>query len=108
MQIKLPTILEIYVNAANAGDADKGSSCFSESATVLDEGKTLTGRKSIRDWMIKTKKKYNHTARPVQFQEKEDEAILTAEVAGNFDGSPVTLEYRFTLKNDLIETLRIQ
>ena len=57
---------------------------------------------------IKTKKKYNHIAKPVRILEKEGEAILTAEVSGDFDGSPVTLEYRFTLTNGLIEALRIQ
>jgi len=98
MQVKLPKTLETYVTAANAGDSDKGSSCFSESATVLDEGETLVGRKAIRDWMIKTKKKYNHTTRPLRYRETGGEAIMTAELAGTFDGSPVTLEYHFKLK----------
>ena len=52
MKVILPKTLEIYVNAANAGDSETGSSCFSENAIVLDEGETLKGRKSIRDWII--------------------------------------------------------
>ncbi|QQR81233.1 MAG: nuclear transport factor 2 family protein [Deltaproteobacteria bacterium] len=78
MKVKLPKILEIYVHAANAGDPEMGSSCFSENAIVLDEGETLKGRRSIRDWMVKTKKKYNHFTKPLKFREVAGEAIMTA------------------------------
>jgi len=107
MTIKLNKTIETYVNAANADDPEKGSSCFSENATVLDEGETLRGRKSIRDWMIKTKKKYNHITKPLKFREQSGEAIMIAELSGNFDGSPITLEYHFKMKNDLIDDLRV-
>lgn len=107
MSIKLPESIAVYVDAANAGDADKGSACFSENATVLDEGKTLIGRKSIYDWMKKTKEEYNHITRPLKFREKSGEAVLTAELTGTFPGSPIVLEYHFELKNHLIQKLRI-
>jgi len=107
MTFKLNKTIETYVNAANAGDSEKGSACFSENATVLDEGETLRGRKSIRDWMVKTKKKYNHITKPLKFREQSGEAIMTAELSGTFDGSPITLEYHFKMKNDLIDDLRV-
>jgi len=73
MTTKLPKAIQNYVNAANAGDTNAGSLCFSETATVLDEGETLKGRKSIREWMEKTKKKYNHHTEPLSFEEKSGE-----------------------------------
>lgn len=107
MSIALPKTLETYVNAANAGDSDQGSACFSENATVLDEGETLTGRQSIHDWLATAKKNYNYTMKPLKFLEHAGDAILTAEVAGTFDGSPVILEYHFKMKNGLIDDLRV-
>jgi len=107
MSVPLPKILQTYVNAANAGDAATGSSCFSESATVLDEGETLKGRKAIREWMQNTKKKYNHHTEPLDFRENDGEAIMTAELTGTFPGSPITLEYYFKLKDNLINDLRV-
>lgn len=107
MKVILPKTLEIYVNAANAGDSETGSSCFSENAIVLDEGETLKGRKSIRDWMVKTKKKYNHITKPLKFREESGKAIMTAELSGTFNGSPITLEYHFKMKNNLIDDLRV-
>lgn len=107
MSVKLTQTIETYIAAANAGDAVKGSLCFSEDATVLDEGETLKGRKSIHDWMVKTRKKYNHTVRPLIFIQQAHESILTAEITGNFDGSPITLDYHFKIKNEQIEDLRV-
>jgi hypothetical protein len=107
MSTKLPKTIQTYVNAANSGDAEIGSSCFAENATVLDEGETLKGRKRIRAWMEETRKKYSHHTKPLDYTENSGEAVMTAELTGNFPGSPVTLEYHFKLKNDLIEDLRV-
>jgi hypothetical protein len=107
MTVKLHKTIETYVSAANAGDPEKGSSCFSENATVLDEGETLRGRKSIRNWMVKTKKKYNHITKPLKFREQSGEAVMTAELSGTFEGSPITLEYHFKMNNNLIDDLRV-
>ena len=56
MTVKLPNLIDTYVKAQNAYDADAALACFSEDAIVLDEGETLTGIKAIREWMEKTKK----------------------------------------------------
>ncbi len=43
----------------------------------------------------------------MDFKEGTEEAIMTAELSGNFEGSPVTLEYHFKIKNNLIDDLRV-
>lgn len=108
MSIKLPEPIATYIEAANSGDIKKGSTCFSETATVFDEGETLTGRKAISEWMDKTKKKYNHITKPLKFQEQNGNVIMNAELTGTFPGSPIVLEYHFKLKNHLIHSLRIE
>jgi uncharacterized protein (TIGR02246 family) len=107
MDIKLPKTIDTYVKAQNAYDADAALACFSENATVLDEGETLTGKKAIREWMEKTKKKYSPQLRPISIKETAEEIIMTTEVSGTFDGSPVNLDYQFKVRNDLIEDLRV-
>jgi hypothetical protein len=39
--------------------------------------------------------------------EKNKETVVTATLSGNFDGSPVALDYYFTMKDQKIATLRI-
>ncbi len=107
MSFKLPKLIETYIKAQNAYDADTALACFSENATVLDEGETLRGKKAIREWMEKTKKKYSPQFRPVGIKETKAETILTTEVSGTFDGSPVKLDYHFKIKDNLIEELNI-
>jgi ketosteroid isomerase-like protein len=105
MSVKLPKLINTFIKAQNAYDADTALACFSENATVLDEGETLKGKKAIREWMEKTKKKYSPKFRPVSIKESTGEIIMTTEVSGTFDGSPVNLDYHFKVRNNLIEDL---
>jgi hypothetical protein len=107
MSVKLPKLIETYIKAQNAYDADIALACFSENATVYDEGETLRGKKAIRDWMEKTKKKYSPQFQPLGIKKTKEETIMTTEVSGTFDGSPVKLDYHFKIKNNLIEDLNI-
>jgi len=40
--------------------------------------------------------------------EGDNETVVTTQVSGNFDGSPVQLHYHFTLKGDKISVLSIR
>lgn len=107
MSVKLPNIIDAYIKAVNANDIASALDCFSNNATVLDEGETFTGKKSIRDWIEKTTKKYSPQFMPLGIKESNVETIMTTEVSGTFDGSPIKLDYHFKIKNNLIENLRI-
>ncbi len=105
MSVQLPKLIDTYLKAQNAYDGETALACFSENATVLDEGKTSKGKKAIREWMEETKKKYSPQFRPLGI--KREETIMTTEVSGTFDGSPVKLDYHFKIKDNLIEELNI-
>jgi hypothetical protein len=107
MSVQLPKIIDTYIKAQNAYAADEALACFSENATVHDEGETLNGKKAIREWMEKTKKKYSPKFRPLGIKESKEETIMTTEVSGTFDGSPVKLDYHFKIRNNLIEDLNV-
>lgn len=106
--MKLPILIEKYVRASNENDLKTFVSCFSESATVLDEGETLTGRKLIGEWFTKTKKKYQQKTQPISISENGDNFVLTAKISGSFAGSPIELKYSIQTKSGLIEDLRIK
>ena len=108
MTIKLPRIIQEYVDASNKHDVASILSCFSDDARVHDEGETLNGKKSIEDWLIKTIQKYKFHFKP--FGLKGDggaEVVVAMEVAGTFDGSPVALDYQFVINNDRILSLAV-
>jgi ketosteroid isomerase-like protein len=106
MTIKLPRIINDYVNASNAHDAKSILSCFSDDAVVRDERNDFRGKKMIEDWITKTIEKYKCQLKPISI--KDDNAVVVAvEVSGTFDGSPITLDYHFTIESDKILSLTI-
>lgn len=106
MPITLPAPIAAYF-AADRHDADAVAACFSESATVLDEGKTHIGREAIRQWKAETSGKFSYTVEPFAVAGDKDRTIVTGHVSGDFPGSPVDLRYAFTLEGDLITGLEI-
>jgi hypothetical protein len=103
----LPTPIAIYIVAANRGDAEALAQCFAGNAVVRDEGKTIQGLAAIKKWMIETKQKYQHTIESLAFTQKDGNTIVTNRLTGNFPGSPIELEFVFTLDHDKIAALEI-
>lgn len=108
MKLILPKVIDKYIKASNDSDLKNFISCFSDSATVLDEGELLTGHQAIREWFTKTRKNYEFKSEPVSFEDKGENIILKSKVSGNFPGSPVVLDYQFKIRSGLIQNLRIR
>jgi ketosteroid isomerase-like protein len=108
MSIKLPKIVAAYVQAQNAHDAKSILACFSENALVHDEGEDHRGKKAIAEWIDKTTKKYKPHFRPTKIEVGDEETVLAVKVSGTFEGSPVDLDFHFVIKNEFIESLKIQ
>jgi ketosteroid isomerase-like protein len=103
----LPAPITLYVAAENSGDANLLEQCFAEDAVVLDEGKTIEGLAAMKEWRAETKKKYQHTIEPLKFAEKEGKTVVSNRLTGNFPGSPIELEFVFTLAGGKIVSLEI-
>ena len=97
MSIHLPPPIDLYLKTESSGEVNSLSECFAPNATVRDESHTYEGLAAIRRWMTATKKKYNHTVTPLEISG----TVLKAKLAGNFPGSPVTLEFRFALEGTI-------
>lgn len=106
MSLNLPAPINAYF------DADKGNSdavvlCFTENAIVKDEGHTYNNLAAIKQWKINASKKYTYTNEPFASEDKDGKTIVTSRVSGNFPGSPVNLQYRFSLEGNKISYLEI-
>jgi hypothetical protein len=106
--LDLPTPIAIYAAAENRDDTEVLDQCFAEEAVVRDEGQTIKGLAAIKQWKTETKKKYQHTIEPLAFDQKEGKTVVTNRLTGNFPGSPIELEFVFTLEGDKITFLEIR
>ncbi|TDW51647.1 hypothetical protein EV144_101323 [Flavobacterium sp. 270] len=105
--MNLPKVLSDLVKTQNNFDSVAYANCFSETAVVFDEGKTHIGRKEIEHWIADANERYEAVMKPIDFEEKESESILKAEVSGNFEGSPIVLNYHLEITDGLIKSLKI-
>ena len=105
--IELPHIIKKYVGASNQHDVKSILSCFSDNALVHDEGAELHGNKAIEGWIVQTIEKYKFHFEPLGIKASDSDSVVAVEVSGNFEGSPVTLDYHFTIQNDKISSLTI-
>ncbi len=104
----LPKLIAIYIVAENSGDTEALAKCFAEHAVVRDEGQTIEGLAAIKQWMAETRRKYQHTVEPLASVQIEDKTIVTNRLTGNFPGSPIDLEFVFTLDGNKIVSLEIR
>ena len=75
---------------------------------VTDEGTTIQGHDSIRQWRRETAPSYNYTVEVLSAENTSgDNYLVTAKLEGTFPGSPVQLNCGFPLHDYLISELRI-
>ena len=106
MQLDLPKPIAAYF-AADKGDSEAVSQCFTETAVVTDEGHTYDGRAAIKQWKAEASTKYQYTSEPLACEHKDRKFVVTSRLTGNFPGSPVNLRFFFRLEGDRIESLEI-
>jgi ketosteroid isomerase-like protein len=105
--MNLPKVIKDLVNAQNSFDSTAYADCFSENAVVFDEGKTHNGRLDIQHWIDESNKKYKSVMKPLQYDENGAASVLTAECAGTFPGSPITLQFHFNIVDGQIQHLKV-
>ena len=102
----LPKPIAAYF-AADKGDSETLSRCFTENAVVKDEGHSYKGRAAINKWKRDASTKYEYTSEPFACEQKDGKTVVTSRLTGNFPGSPVNLRYFFELEGDKIVSLEI-
>lgn len=105
--MNLPKVVSDLVAAQNSYDSAAYADCFTETAVMHDEGKAHTGRTAIKEWIANSNEKYKTVMKPVAWQESNSTSVLSAEISGTFEGSPVILNFHFDMADGLIQTLKI-
>ena len=73
-----------------------------------DERRDYRGLDAIKSWQREAEGKYRYVVEPLDASVSENIVTLRARLTGDFPGSPVELDYTFTLANDKITSLEIQ
>jgi len=103
----MPHVIADFIDAQNRHDAAAVAATFTEKGVVHDEGKDYSGKEEITEWVTDTSAKYNPRIEAKNFDTKEKVNVLTAQVSGSFDGSPVMLYYHFEITDNLVTSLKI-
>lgn len=106
MPIVLPDPIAAYF-AADRTDGETVARCFTEDATVKDEGRTHVGRAAIAVWKTDASARYTYTCEPIALDEIDGTTVVTCHLAGDFPGSPTDLRFFFLLHDGRIAALEI-
>lgn len=107
MKLTLPPLITEFVAASNQQDAAAYAACFAPTATIRDEGKVYRGRSAITAWFTAVTKKYHSKLAVKAIAQIDGNTVLTNEVSGDFEGSPIELRFRLKIHRDQIIALSI-
>ena len=104
--LELTPLLTRFVDSMNTQDTATFVPCFAPDAVVEDEGHTYRGTAEIKAWIENAFAKYRPILDVTAATINDGSAVITGTVSGSFDGSPIVLNYHFTLAGDRISALR--
>lgn len=107
MNLQLPEAIKTYFEASNSYDSNLLAKCFAEDSILYDEGLAFHGPSAIEAHIVKANNDLLVKTDVTNAEEKNEETVVTATLSGNFAGSPVALDYYFTMKDQKIATLKI-
>lgn len=103
----IPSTVRRYFELAALPDQDPYFALFADDATVEDEGAEHHGIASIRAWRSGVPD-VTYTVTGVDLTD-DGATLATADISGDFPGSPVTLRFRFEYGDDgRVRVLRIR
>jgi len=102
----LPPPIAAFFHAHNTGQTAAFLSLFTSDAVVSDDQHEYRGA-AIKEWIDGAIAKYKPLAEVTGLTESAGQTLATAQVSGNFPGSPTQLRYKFTLKDGRIAALAI-
>jgi ketosteroid isomerase-like protein len=105
---QLPELIRRYLVAHEARDLDAAIGCYTEDATVIDEGNTYRGPQQIRDWLATSASEFTYTVELTGARRIDDEHYVAIHhLEGNFPGGVADLQFTFTLREGSISQLTI-
>ena len=107
--IQLPVPISAYFSAKSGADPGETLACFTDDATVWDNGEDLelNGIDQIRNWLTGTVSSYNLSSEVRTVEQSDGKYSVRVVVSGDFPGSPYAFDYRFLLHGEKIAELAI-
>lgn len=105
--ILLPQPIAAFYHASDVYDEDLLACCFAEDAFLVDEGETYHGPQAVSGHILKANRGAKVMTEITDCEEKNGETVVTATISGNFEGSPIPLDFCFALNNGKIKNLNI-
>ena len=103
-----PGVIGRFMDAAAKRDYEAIGECFTEDASAEDEERTHRGRSQIRRWQQETRSRWDYTVTVVGGEQVGESGYrVAAHLKGNFPGGEADVEYRFSIRDGLISSLRI-
>lgn len=103
----LPNCIAAYFEADSRNDIEALMATLSPEAIIEDERRRHAGLEAIHDWWIHAKRKTPHVNAPIEATTAGEVTQVRTRVSGDFPGSPVTLNFTFTVRNGAITRLEI-
>lgn len=105
--IPLPQPVAAYFHASDVYDDGLLAACFAEDAMLVDEGEEYHGSMAVSEHILEANRVAKVMTYITNCVEKNGETVVTATISGNFEGSPIPLDFHFTHNNGKIKTLNI-
>jgi ketosteroid isomerase-like protein len=104
----LPATVRGFVAAHIVRDADTSSSFLAEDVVVVDQGETFRGREQVHAFLRDAGSEFEYTTEQVGARRVDDTHwVVVLRLEGTFPGGVAELDYRFTLRDDLVAELVI-
>lgn len=104
----LPASIANFFDASNNVESAALHGCFTENASVQDEGHIYQGREAILAWLREAQRKYAYSVFPLSAVQDSTGIKVLAKLSGQFPGSLIQLNYIFRLAENMIDSLEIQ
>lgn len=105
--VPLPQPIAAFYHASDVYDGELLAGCFAPNAVLHDEGMDFQGPAAISEHILTANRDANVHMEITNLTERDGETIVTATLTGAFEGSPLPLDFHFSLENEKIKALNI-
>lgn len=105
--VPLPQPIAAFYHASDVYDGELLAGCFAPNAVLHDEGMDFQGPAAISEHILTANRDANVHMEITILTERDGETIVTATLTGAFEGSPLPLDFHFSLENEKIKALNI-
>lgn len=105
--IPLPQSIAAFYHASDVYDHALLAGCFAADAVLADEGMEYHGPEAVSEHILEANRDAKVMTEITHCTEKNGETVVTATLSGNFEGSPIPLDFHFSLEKVKIKALNI-